>query len=43
MGEKTTIQVTKKTRDALKAIGKKDESYEIIILGLLKKGEQEKG
>jgi hypothetical protein len=33
--EMTTIQLTKGTRECLKAIGKKGETYEEIILRLL--------
>ena len=34
--EKTTILVTKKTREQLKTLGRKGESYEDIITRLLK-------
>lgn len=34
---KTTIQITKETADKLATLGKKGESYEDIILKLLKK------
>ncbi len=34
----TTIQLSPSTRDKLKELGKKGESYEQIILRLLKKG-----
>ncbi len=33
----TTIQLSPKTRDKLKELGKKGETYEDIILRLLKK------
>jgi len=35
--EKTTIEVSKETRDQLKDIGKKGETYDQIIRKLLKK------
>jgi hypothetical protein len=34
----TTIVISKETRDLLKNLGKKGESYEIIIRRLLKTG-----
>lgn len=37
-GKKTTIQLSEATREKVKAIGKKGESYETIILKLLKNG-----
>jgi hypothetical protein len=33
----TTIQITPQTRDKLKDLGKKGETYESILLRLLKK------
>jgi hypothetical protein len=35
--DKTMVQVSKETRDALHAIGKKGESYDTIIRRLLKR------
>jgi transcriptional regulator len=37
---KTTIELTKETRDQLKALGKKGETYEEIIKRLLKQAKQ---
>lgn len=36
MAEKTAIQINKDTRDALKALGAKGDSYDTIIRRLLK-------
>ena len=36
MGEKTTILVFKETRDLLKNLGRKDESYDDVIRRLMK-------
>ena len=36
MGEKTTILVFKETRDLLKRVGRKDESYDDVIRRLIK-------
>ena len=35
MGEKTTILVFKETRDLLKRLGRKDESYDDVIRRLI--------
>lgn len=40
---KTSVQVEEETRDKLKAIGRKGESYDAIILRLLKDHEELKG
>jgi len=42
MGEKTTIQVSKKLRDKLKELGKKGETYEEIIRRLVEHYEKGK-
>ncbi len=36
VSENTTVIVSKKTRDALKALGRKGESYDVIIRRLMK-------
>ena len=41
MGEDTTIRVSVETRDALKALGQKGDSYDAIIRRLLKKRKEE--
>ena len=42
MGERTTIQVSKKLRDKLKELGKKGETYEDIIWKLVENYEKGK-
>jgi len=41
-GEVTTIQVKKETREELKAIGGKGETYDEIIQRLLQKNKEER-
>ena len=38
--ERKQIKISESTRELLKAMGKKGESYDEIILKLLKRGEQ---
>ena len=40
MGEKTTILVFKETRDLLKRVGRKDESYDDVIRRLIKEAKE---
>ncbi len=40
MGNTTTIPLTKETRDLLKKYGKKGETYDELILRLIKMAEQ---
>lgn len=42
VGERTTIQVSKKLRDKLKELGKKGETYEDIIWKLVENYETDK-
>lgn len=42
VGERTTIQVSKKLRDKLKELGKKGETYEDIIWKLVENYEKGK-
>jgi len=41
MIKKTSIAITKETRDRLAALGKKDQNFEEIIQELLKKWNEE--
>lgn len=42
MDNPTTISITKKTRDNLRALGVKGENYDIIIQRLIQEHEQHK-
>ena len=37
---KTTIKITKESRDYLKSVGRKDETYEDIIMRLIRNGNE---
>lgn len=40
MSEDTTIRISMETRDALKAYGRKDETYDDLLRRLLKEAEK---